>query len=109
MATLALTVCGLVALASSPATECAWVLWAETPTGSDQWATATVPQSHFPAKEDCQRRADDLSAFESTLHRMHGTGGEAHDAYSGQPCTVDPRPEGALLYEGVDPPRTRGR
>ncbi len=33
------------------------------------------------------------------MHRMQGTRGEAHDAYSCQPCSVDPRPEGALLYE----------
>ena len=99
----ALTVCGLVASASPPAPECAWVLWVETPTGSDQWNVASVPQSRFAAKGDCQRRADDLNAFELTMHRMQGSRGEAHDAYSCQPCTVDPRPEGAILYEGVGP------
>ncbi len=104
-----LTACGLLAFASSPAAECAWVLWVETPTGSDHWNIANVPQSRFTAKVDCQRRADDLNAFELTMHRMQGTGGEAHDAYSCQPCTVDPRPEGALLYEGVDARGPKGR
>jgi len=105
----ALTVCGLLAVASSPAAHCHWVLWVETPTGSDQWNIASAPQSRFATKGDCQPRADDLNAFELTMHRMQGTGGEAHDAYSCQPCTVDPRPDGALLYEGEAPRGPRGR
>jgi hypothetical protein len=95
--------CSLLGVAASASGECAWVLWVEAPTGSDQWSIAAVPQSRFTVKGDCQRRADDLNAFELTMHRMQGTGGEAHDAYSCQPCTVDPRPEGALLYEGAEP------
>jgi len=91
----------LLAATSIVYAECPWVLWVEAPTGSDQWSIATDPQSRFTAKEDCQRRADDLNAFELTMHKMQRTGGDAHDAYSCQPCTVDPRPEGALLYEGV--------
>lgn len=43
------------------------------------------------------------------LHRMQGASGAAHDAYICQPCTVDPRPEGALLYEGVDPRGPKGK
>lgn len=105
----AFTVCGLLAVASSPGAQCPWVLWVETPTASDHWNIASAPQSRFATKGDCQRRADDLNAFELTMHRMQGTGGEAHDAYSCQPCTVDPRPEGALLYEGVAPSGPKGR
>jgi hypothetical protein len=43
------------------------------------------------------------------MHRMQGTRGEAHDAYNCQPCTVDPRPEGALLYEGANPRGLKGK
>lgn len=99
----------MLTFATSAHTECAWVLWVETPTGSDQWSVASVPQSRFTAKDDCVRRADDLNAFEATMHRMQGASGEAHDAYSCQPCTVDPRPEGALLHERADPREPKGK
>lgn len=99
----------LLVQATSASGECAWVLWVEAPTGSDQWRVASVPQSRFAAREDCQRQADDLNAFEETMHRMHGASGDARDAYSCQPCTVDPRPEGALRYEGADPRGAKGK
>jgi len=108
-ARILLATLGPLALATSAPAECAWMLWVEAPSGSDQWSVASVPQSRFTAKEDCQRRADDLNAFELTMHRVQGTSGEAHDAYSCQPCTVDPRPEGALLHENTDPRGPKGK
>jgi hypothetical protein len=80
------------------------VLWVETPEGSDQWNIAKVPDSRFIVQADCQRRADDLNAFEATMSKAHGTSREARDAFTCFPCTVDPRPEGALLYEGANSP-----
>src|SRR5215470_8781957 len=99
----------LLALTTSAYAECAWTLWVEAPTGSDLWSVANVPQSRFAAREDCQRRAADLNAFEETMHRMQGASGAARDVYSCYPCTVDPRPEGALRYEGAIPPGLKGK
>jgi hypothetical protein len=84
------------------------VLWVDAPAGSDQWSVASVTQPRFTAKEDGERRADDLNAFELTMHRTQGTTGEAHDAYSCQPCTVDLGPEGALLHERAGPHGSKG-
>src|SRR5262245_70601 len=95
-----------VLVLSSPASafaECAWVLWVDAPTGSDQWSVVRLPQSQCGAREECQRHADDLNALELTMAKGEFTGGAAHDAFTCFPCTVDPRPEGALLHEGLDP------
>jgi hypothetical protein len=90
-----------VPVVAGPATTCPWVLWVEAPMGSDQWSVASAPRTRFTARDDCQRLADDLNVFEGTMHLAEGASGVAHDAYSCQPCTVDPRPEGALVHEGA--------
>lgn len=103
-----LVLCSLCA--TNPASaECAWVLWVETPQGSDQWSIAPAPQSRFEAKEECQRRADDLNSFERSMARMQRATGEANDVYSCFSCTVDPRPEGALTHEGATSGPPKGK
>lgn len=99
----------VLALVTAVSAECPWVLWVETPATSDQWAIAAVPQSRFTAKESCERLAADLNTFELSMSSAHRARGEAHDTYSCLPCTVDPRPEGALPHEGVGPSGPRAK
>jgi len=94
----------------SPETaDCAWVLWVEAPMGSDQWSVAHIPQSRFSVREECQRHADDLNAFDLTMAKGEFAAGATHDVFTCFPCTVDPRPEGALLYESAVPPGLKGK
>jgi len=92
----------LFMLTSSALAECPWVLWVEAPMGSDQWSVVRIPQSQFGTREECQRHADDLNALEVTMAKGEFAAGAAHDVFTCFPCTVDPRPESALLHEGLD-------
>jgi len=93
----------LLMLTASALAECPWVLWVEAPMGSDQWSVVRIPQSDFRTREECQQHAADLNALEVTLTKGEFTTGATHDVFTCFPCTVDPRPEGALLLEGLDP------
>lgn len=101
--------CSGLTFVSSAHAECPWVLWVEAPVGSDQWSVASVDRSPFASREDCQRQADDLNTFELTVAKMQGASGKATDAFSCFPCTVDPRPEGALRPDTVDARGPKGK
>ena len=98
--------CGLT-LAGWAAPDCAWMLWVESPQGSDHWSTPGAGPTRFRARTDCQRHADELNALERDIGRAEGASGEGRDTFTCLPCTVDPRPEGALLHEapGAAAPR----
>ena len=103
---IAAWICLLILITLLPASafaDCAWVLWVEAPEGSDQWSVARIPQSRFGVRDECQRNADALNALELTMAKGEFAAGATHDVFTCFPCTVDPRPEGALLHEGLDP------
>jgi hypothetical protein len=82
----------LLTIASSAHAHCEWVLWVESPVGSDQWSVARATQSAFEAKGDCDRRAEALNDLERTVATIERSTGEARDLFTCLPCTVDPRP-----------------
>ena len=79
-------------------TEGAWLLWTETPAGSDLWSVVRIAQPTFDSAEECHRRAQELNDLEVAFARMQRAG--AHALFACLPDTVDPRPEGALLLGG---------
>ena len=93
----------LLAVATPAVAQSAWMLWMETPAGSDQWSTAHISEPRFKTKEDCQRRAQDFNDLELSIAKMERTGAEAGDLFTCLPDTVDPRPETALRPDTVDP------
>jgi hypothetical protein len=92
--------CGSFLFAASVRADCPWVLWVEAPVGTDQWSVAQVPEARFGLKPDCERQAQALNAFEALVASGERHSGPARDQFSCLPCTVDPRPESALLHEG---------
>ena len=73
-----------------------WVLWVETPIGSDQWNIVSISKSRFKAMEECEEQARKLNEFELTIAKMERMTGDSRDLFTCLPDTVDPRPESAL-------------
>jgi hypothetical protein len=73
-----------------------WVMWVETPVGSDQWSIAAITQARFKAKQECESRAQKLNESEAAIANMERMTGDSRDVFTCLPDTVDPRPEAAL-------------
>jgi len=67
------------------------------------------PPGSLHTRKECERQADNLIAFERTVARMQRVSCDTIDAFSCLPCTVDPRPEGALLHDNADPRGPKGK
>ena len=99
-----IAVAAMVATAlATPSLEAAWMLWVESPEGSDLWTKVTMGLPQFESAEECARRAQELNALEAAFAKMQGA--RIHDLFTCLPDTVDPRPEGALL---LDPAKRKG-
>lgn len=44
----------LLSLATSAQAERVWMLWVESPAGSDQWSLAPIAEPGFKTEKDCQ-------------------------------------------------------
>ena len=73
-----------------------WVLWVETPVGSDQWSIVSTSKSKFAARNECEGQAQTLNEFERTIAKMERMTGDSRDLFTCLPDSVDPRPEGAM-------------
>lgn len=78
-----------------------WVIWSESPEGSDLWSAVRTAPPAFESAEQCRRRAQEFNDLEVAFAKMQGA--QAHDVFVCLPDTVDPRPEGALLLDTGKP------
>ncbi len=85
----------LLASVATAYAECAWVLWVEQPSGSNQWNLSTAIEFVFDTKTKCdQAAAAALDARISEVERQEKVLGRRLDAptfFKCLPDTLDPR------------------
>jgi hypothetical protein len=86
-----------VAVAAPTTAQGDWMLWVESPEGSDLWTRVRIGPPTFAAEEECHRRARELNVLEAAFAKSQDA--QAHDVFACLPDSVDPRPEGALLHD----------
>jgi hypothetical protein len=97
----------LAIAASGAAAEADYLLWVESPGGSDLWSRVRIRRDSYESAEECRRRAQELNDLEATFAKMQEA--QAHDIFTCLPDTVDPRPEGALVNEVTTPRPAEGK
>jgi hypothetical protein len=96
---LVLLVYFILAGATSAGAECAWVLWVESPMGSNQWSLSTSVTFVFNKRDQCERSA--RMALDAKVKRVE----EEKKQWGGR---VSPDEFWACLPDTIDPRGPKG-